>query len=327
MAQVTDFRYDNVLTQVSVGYSNEEYIADRLAPVVPSRKRNGTYYEFGRDAYQARMTERAPAARANEVEYGMFAKTFMARNHALIGKLPDEERSESPDGFNPEPQIVETVTDGVMLGREKRLADKVRDVNNVPNNTTLAGTDQFSVSRDANGNITSTGDPFGVFEDGMQSVRRSVGRPPNVAVIPWDVARVLRQHPSMTAQLADNERTIVTLAVLRELLEVNEVLVPRVQEDTASAFQRQVDGENVPPLGGLTEVWGNDIILAYRPRNAQRRTPSFCYTFRVRERGFDGSVNRWREEPRHSDFFEVGYVESSEITSPHAAFLVKNAIA
>lgn len=159
------------------------------------------------------------------------------------------------------------------------------------------------------------------------AVRRAVGTVPNVAVVPWDITRILRQHPSMTAQLADNERTIVTLQVLRELLEVDEVLVPRVQQDTSNAFLRREDGEDASPLGDLSDLWGRDIILAYRSRNAQVRQPSFAYTFRVRERGFDGNVNRWREDDRHSDFFEVGYTEVSHIVSPHAAYLIKDAIA
>lgn len=327
MAQISDYRYDQVLTRVSVGYKNEGYIAEQLAPVIPVGKRNGTYYVFGSESFQPRQTDRAPAARAHEVDYDLTPREFSAQNHALIGKLSDEERSEAPRGFNPEPGLVETVTDGVMLGREKRVADKVRNVENVPNNITLAGSDQFSVTRSADGSISSTGDPFSVLEDGLMAVRRAVGVIPNVAVIPWDITRILRQHPSMTAQLADNERTIVTLQVLRELLEVDEVLVPRVQQDTSNAFTRQVNGADAPPLGDVSDVWGRDILLAYRERNAQTRSPSFSYTFRVRERGFDGNVNRWREEDRHADFMEVGYTETTELIAPYAGYLIKEAVA
>lgn len=327
MPQISDYRYDQILTQVSVGYKNEGYIAEQLAPVIPVGKRNGRYYVFGSEHFQPRMTDRAPAARANEVDYELEDREFSARNHALIGKLADEERSEAPTGFNPEPGLVETITDGVMLGREKRVAEKVRDVNNIPNNLTLSGGDQFSVTRNADGSISSTGDPFSVLEDAMMAIRRAVGIIPNVAVIPWDVTRVLRQHPSMTAQLADNERTIVTLQVLRELLEVDEILVPRVQQDTSNAFTRQVNGSDAPPLGDVSDVWGTDILLAYRSRNAQTRVPSFSYTFRVRERGFDGNVNRWEEQDRHASFFEVGYTETQEIIAPYAAYLIKDAIA
>lgn len=327
MPQLKDYRYDNVLTNISVGYKNDGHIADRVAPVVRSGKRQGTYYVFGRESFKPRQTDRAPGTRANEVEYDMTSRPFIATGHALIGKLTDEERDEAPQGFNPEPQLVETVTDGVDLGREKRVADMVRDVNNVPNNITLAGSDQFSVTRNADGTYSSTGDPWGVMEDALMAVRRAVGIIPNAAVIPWDITRVLRHHPSLTAQLSDNERTIITLQVLKELLEVDEILVPRVQQDTSNTFTRLEDNEPAEPLGDLSEVWGTDILFFYRPPNPQKRVPSFSYTFRVRERNQDGSVNRWREDDRHSDFFEVGRTEAEHVVCGHAAYLVKNAIA
>lgn len=327
MPDISSYRYDQVLTNVSVGYKNEGYIAEQIAPVIPVGKRSGVYYVFGSESFRPQQTDRAPSTRANEVDYDLVDREFSAKNHALIGKLADEERSEAPRGMNPEPGLVETVTDGVMLGREKRVADKMRNVANIPNNITLAGTDQFTVTRNStDGTISSTGDPRGVLEDAMMGVRAAVGLIPNVAIIPWDITRVLRHHPGLTGQLSNNERTLVNLQVLKELLEVDEILVPRVQQDTSNAFTRRVNGVDAPPLGDVSDVWGRDIILAYRERQAQTRKPSFAYTMRVRERGFDGNVNRWREEDRHADFFEVGYTETTEIVAPYAAYIIKDAI-
>lgn len=330
MADIANFRYDRFLTQISVGYRNADYIAEKIAPVIPVSKRQGTYFEFGREAFRTHDTERAPSTRANEIDMEMVAKPFLAAGHALIGKLSDEERSESPDGYNPEPDLIEHVSDGVYLSHEKRVATAMRDVANMPNNVTLSGTSQFSVTRNADGTATSTGDPYGVFQTAMNSVRRMVGRRPNLAVIPYDVMRVLKIHPGMLAQLAANERKILTADVLKELLELDEILVPEVVEDTSNRYVRVVNGERFEPqpaAADLADVWGKDIIFAYRSRNAQRRVPSFAYTFRVRERRQDGTVNRWTEPDRHSDFFEVARTQVTHLVAPQAGFLVKTAIA
>lgn len=327
MPDISTYRYDNFLTQVSVGYENQAYIGENIAPVIPSGKRSGTYFEFGRESFRTHDTDRAPRTRANEVDFEMSPKSFLATGHALIGMLSDEERTESPDGYNPEPDLVSLVTDSLMLGREKRMASQMRDPNTVTQGQALAGADQFDAT-DTNGNYT--GDPWGAFEDAMNTIRRAVGRRPNVAVIPYDVMRVLRYHPAIVGQLSDNERRIVTRDILRDLLEVDEILVPEVVEDTTNTYQRVVDGQRMEPTvqgSDLADVWGRDILFAFRNRNAQRRSPSFAYTFRVRERGQDGTVNRWREADRHTDAFEVGMTEVTHIVCPSAGYLIRDAIA
>lgn len=330
MPDIQSYMYDNFLTQVSVGYRNEAYIADNLAPTIPSAKREGTYFEFGRESFKTHDTDRAPRTRANEVDFQMASKSFLATQHALIGMLSEEEKSEAPNGYNPEPDLISLVTDSLLLGREKRMANQMLDPETVTQGVTLSGTDQFSISRNADGSRTSTGDPWGAFEDAMNSIRRAVGRRPNVVVIPYDVMRVLREHPSITAQLSDNERRLVTTQILQQILEVDEILVPEVVEDTSNQYQR-VDDNNrfAPEVTGneLVDVWGNNVLFAFRARNAQRRNPSFAYNFVVRERGADGSVARWEERDRHSTAYEIARTEVCHVVCPSAGYVIRDAVA
>lgn len=328
MPDIENYRYDRFLSEVMIRYRNAALIGEQVAPVVSVGKREGTYFEFGREGFRVHQTERAPRTRANEVDFDRRSKSFRARQHALIGGLAQEERDEAPDDYNPEPDTIETVTDSVNLGREVRISNKLRDPNNLRNGVALAGTARFD---------NPASDAFGAMEDAMMTIRRNIGRRPNFAIIPFDVMRLgIRQNASLKAQLADNERGIITKRVLAELLEMDaeNIFVPEAVEDNSNSFDRVEDGQLVGVAepgspSALVDVWGRDIIFGFKPDSgaARRQNPSLAYTFRVRENGMDGTVNRWTEKPRHTDFFEVGRTETTEIVSAGAGYLIRDAIA
>lgn len=328
MPDIENYQYDRFLSEVMVRYKNATLIGESIAPVIQVGKREGTYFEFGREGFRVHDTERAPRTRANEVDFDRRSKSFRARQHALIGGLSIEEREESPDDYNPEPDTIENVTDSVNLGREKRISNILRNPANLRNGVQLAGSAQLS---------DPASDAAGIFEDAMMTVRRNIGRRPNFAIFPFDVMRQgIRNNASLKNQLADNERGIITKRVLAELLEMeaDQIFVPEAVEDNSNSFDRVEDGRLVGVAepgapSSLMDVWGRDIIFGYKPESGQerRQSPSLAYTFRVRERGMDGTVNRWTEGPRHTDFFEVGRTETTEIVAAGAGYLIRDAIA
>ena len=64
---------DPVMTNLSIGFKNEAYYWDKLAPVVPVSEKSGTYFIWDKDYWLRKVagSERAPSAPYTRVDKGV----------------------------------------------------------------------------------------------------------------------------------------------------------------------------------------------------------------------------------------------------------------
>ena len=255
---------DPVLTQLAVGYTNAELVGSILLPFAQVEKEAGKIPRFGRDAFRIYRTERAIRAKSNRMNPENLASVdFVLDEHDL--EYPIDYREEAESAFPLQAHAVQVVSEGIRLSHEKMVADLVQDPASYPVDHTLAlaGTDQFS---------DPASDPEGVIDDARNTIRSKVVREPNTLVIGYRTWRALKRHPQLRAILADDRPRLLQLADLRELFEIENVVVGRaVYADAADNF---------------ADVWGDTAILAYVPANAggerSAYDPSFGYTLQKR---------------------------------------------
>lgn len=131
------------------------------------------------------------------------------------------------------------------------------------NKIVLAGTSRFTDKANS--------DPIGVIEDGKEAVRGKIGRYPNTAVIGAASWKALKQHPQFLERIKYSMKGVLTLDLIKEILEVENIVVGRA----IYANDKGVFGD----------LWGDNIVLAYVApgRAGVERTPyepSFGYTLR-----------------------------------------------
>lgn len=282
---------DQTLTQISLEWPNNGFVAERLFPTVVVKKQSDKYYWFGRDAWVAEKSDyRAPGTVANEIPgVGLALDSYYATEHALQIPVHDEERENADSVLSPDRDATELVTQKIHLGRELAMMRMVTDATKYATGMTkaLVGTAQWS-------DFTNS-DPIKDIKDGMRAFHAKVFFEPNTAVVPYQVMSVLEDHPKILARIQYTDRGILTPELVAAVLGLPNVIIPGAAV-----------GTGVGPNITASYMWGKDVLLAWVPPRAGLKVPAFAYEFVWGYSGKAQQVDRWREEPRKSDLIRVG---------------------
>lgn len=309
MATTTSgFYVDPVLSNLSVAYQPQMFIADRIFPRIGGlTKPSGQYYKFLKEHFgPIPETLRAPGTRAREISWTHELATFITEQRALIGQVTDEDRDAQDAPIQLEQNTVTNTTELMMMDRERRVVALLTDVSKYPaaHTEALAGTGQWS-----NPTVST---PVADIQSAKTQLR-TVGVDANTVVIPANVYDALFLHADIIDRIKYTGTGLVTEAVLKQLFNVDNVLIPNSVYNGANAGQSAT----------LTDLWTDFVWVGYVAPRPAMRTLSFGFTFEYRPR----RVNRWREEDKHSDFFEVMEQVGEAIVSNEAGFLFTNTLA
>ena len=316
---------DKVLTNISLAYPNNEFVGNKLFPVVPVRKQTDKYYIFGREQWVPEDSDyRAPGTEANEIP-GLKGSldSYYASEHSLEIAVYDEERENVDSPMSPDTDATNLVTQKILLGRELAMMNFVTDATKYAstNTVTLSGTQQWS-------DYTNS-DPIKSVHDAIRAFHANVFFEPNTAVIPYQVMSILEDHPKILARIMYTDRGILTPELVAAVLGLKNVIIPEVAYGSGVGFAMTA-----------SYLWGKNVLLAYVPSSAGLRVPAFAYEFVWGYPGLGAmQVDRWREEKRKSDLISVSRrydlkmigVETNPLSANYGksitGYLIKNAIA
>lgn len=258
---------DPILSALARGYIFPELACEKLFPIVRIDKEAGKLPQFGKEAFRIYQTERALRAKSNRInpeDYGSI--DVVLTEHDLEYPIDYRERQESENVLPLERWATNVVTKALRIRCEKKCADLAQNPANYAagNKLALVGGDKFSDKVNS--------DPLGVLDDGKDAVRQKIGVEPNTIVIGYQVWKKLKRHPQLVDLIKFSQKGVVSSSIFAEAVEIENVVIGR------SAYDSEVAG------AGLTDVWGNSIVMAYVPANGsgEERTeyePSYGYTF------------------------------------------------
>lgn len=293
---------DPVLTNLATGYTNEALVGDRLMPFVLVDKEGGKIPLFGKDHFKVYNTERALRAKSNRINPSDIGEVDVALDEHDL-EYPIDYREDAESAFPLQAVATNSVVEGIRLRHEKMVADMVQNPASYAagNKIALSGTSCFS---------DATSDPEGVVSDAKAAVRAKVVKEPNTLVIGYSAWRVLKRHPQLKAILSDTRPRLVQLADLREIFEIENIVVGKAVMASDA--------------GVTSDIWGDNLVLAYVPgaggSGRSPYEPSFGYTLRkkgnpvVDTRTEDGKI----ELIRNTDIFrpfllgaDAGYLISN----------------
>jgi len=300
-----DVVVDPVLSNVSIRYSNEDFVWNRVMPVFPVGKQSGKYYKYDKANLRAVDTERAGGSPANEVEYGLSTDSVFANDHALKEFVDDQVRDQADQALNPLIDATEDVTERLQIGTEKALATTMADTTTITQNTTLSGTDQWS--------DFSNSDPIGDVRTGMQTVRKAIGRKPNTLLLGQEVFDKLQDHTDIIERIKYSQLAATTEELLARIFNVERVIVASSIENTA----------HEGAADSLGYIWGKHAWILYVAPQRRLKTITFGWTFTWKDR----VTKRWRDEDREGTYVRVNWNYDQKIVAAEAAYLIKNAVA
>ncbi|EJB1248267.1 hypothetical protein MUH72_000191 [Salmonella enterica] len=303
---------DPVLTNIARGYKNAAFIGERIFPIVETDKEGVTVPTFGKTAFVEFETQRAVGADSNVLVREKTGSLDLVLNeHDLAAPVDYREKAESM--FNEESKAIRRVTNGVNLKRELYAARLAQDPKVYVQGSVkaLAAAERWGGGK---------GDPIGVIEAGIEAVRNKTGLRPNLMTMGASVMALLKFHPAIQAAIGANERKRITLEILKDLFQVEDVVVG---EPVSMASMKDAQDKDKTP----SDIWADNLMLHYvgKPQpgttSADENEPSFGYTLRrkgmpVADKydGAGGKVNYCR----YTDIYKVAVVGGD------AGYLISN---
>lgn len=318
-----DVHIDEVLTQISVGYPNEAFISERVAPAVRVQKQSDKYYVHGKEGWvlEPGSDVRAPGAVANEIPgLDVSTDTYYCVEHALQIAVTDEERQNADSPLSPDRDGTELVTDKVLLQRELIVRDLVQTAANYPagSTVTLSGVTQWSDYASA----TST--PIADVKTGIRAIHAQLFLEPTLGVFPYRVMSFMEDHPDFIERIKYSQPGVLTSAIIGSVIGMQNIVVPGAGTNTAAMGQAE----------SLAYIWGDDVLLAYVPARPGLKIPAYMYEFVWRyPNGQAQVVERWREPARKSDLVRVSrrydhkFIAIDGTGDTLAGYLIKDAVA
>lgn len=291
---------DPILANVAVEYRPGNFIADQVLPVVPVVLESAGYYTFDDTNFNIPEAKRNDKGVYKEIDFGLSSDTYRAEEYGLEARIGDRERRNAPAAMDLDIGKTRRLTNGILLNRERRIANLVTNTANVTNNTTLVGAAKWS---------DPTSDPSTVARTARTTVRNTTGLLPNTLLLGRDVFETLRQHPLILDYFDGGRPSVADLA---DYFEVDQVLVSGALYNTAKEGQ----------TAALDDIWGDDALFYYKSPISAADEPSFGYQFEAQAL----NVWRYRDVPVKSDVIGVGEIRAEKIVSTRLAYLVKAAI-
>ena len=70
-----------------------------------------------------------------------------------------------------------------------------------------------------------TSDPQGIVDDAKDKISAKIAQDPNTMVIGQEAWKLLRRHPQLKGLISDNQNKLVTLNLLKEIFEVENIFI------------------------------------------------------------------------------------------------------
>lgn len=303
---------DSLLTQLSVGYENTEYIADNIFPIVPVVKQSDKIPEYDQShMFRDDARLRAPGTKSHRGGWKVTtSKVYFCDRSSFGFEIPDEARANTDAPFNLDRDGVNYVMDKIMLRRERAFAASFFT-------TGVWGTNKVGTTDFSKWSDYGSSDPLVNLTEYADDMEASIGKEPTDLVLGKQVWVKLMWHPAIIDLIKYTQRGVVTRDLFQSLLDfVRRLHIGRAIVTT--------DGEEVAEASvSYSRVWGKHALLLYRPDTPSLMRPAAGYTFvwQVVPSALQ-YMKRMRDEEREVDIVEGNtYFDQKLIVSGAGTFL------
>lgn len=288
---------DALLSNVSVKYSNNDFIAMKVFPEVQVKKSSDLYRIYDRD-FKIPATLRANKGVANTTYFEVSTASYILQDHALKDYISQEDM-DNYDLADLRADTTIDLTDKLLRRVEKSVADLFVKTN-WSLTVSLSSGNAFSAN-------TTTSNPIPIFDTAATTIINNTGVGPNFSIIPRISLVNIKNHVSVLDRVKYTSAE-VTPVMLGALLGAGEVLSPNSSYDTT--------GKGA--AASITPVWGDYCFLGWKPSNPGPKTPSCGYIFRKSV----PMVRRWFDEERNCEAIEVQMMYQPKIVASLCGYLI-----
>jgi len=292
---------DVLLSNISIKYRPQGYIGMQVFPELPVKKDSDLFRVYDRD-FRMPETQRANGAISNEADFFYSTSTYALKKHSQKGYVTDDD-ADNYDISDLRADKTEHLTDIILRRMELDVASLFTSTN-WSQNMSLSAAQQFDG--------TTTANPIPIFDTAATTVLQQSGFAVNYGIM----TRTTFIKCKNNAQVLDRTKYTskeMTPAILSGLLDLPELLIANGVYDTAA-----------PGVSSnITEIWGDNCFVGFKPSRPSPLVPSSGYVFRKNI----PMTKRWRVEERDAEAIEVNQKYDVRVVASLSGFLMKDVLA
>ncbi len=303
------------LQNISIAFKNEEYIADRVFPILDGAdpKAKITVYNKA-DWFRDEAGIRAAGTRANRGGYKIDEVSVATKEWAFAKEVTDEDRRfsklKNAPPLKPDEDGIAFASDVVDRKKEVRVSSLITGGTWVDGN--VGGEDTEGLWSPAGATNTFLAD----ITKAKKAIKSNTGKKPNVLVIDEATYLAVKECEAITEKIKYTQRAVLTSDLLAAILELDEVLVGGAIKNTAKETKAGTEftGANIWEVNAGKGMG----FLFHRPKVLGLKVATAGMQVRIAyEDGQPRRVTTWREPAEHQDVYEVA--EETDIVLVHAA--------
>lgn len=300
---------DPVLTDMSIGFKNDRFLWDQIAPGKETNEQSGTYFIYTRDYWfrRANRAERAATAPYERVDYGVTTDTFKAAEYGFEKALADPVKNASQTPESLETRDNQFLTNLIQLELEIQVAAAafVTGVWGTSTNPTTQWSDY------------DNSDPVADIDTGKRTIRRNTGSMPTILFLGALAWESLKEHPLILDKYKYTQKGIMTEELVAAVFGVDKIVVGDSVRNTANEGQTYVGAD----------IWTDNALLLVQ-NDPGLLVPNGACTFIWNERGnYPWAAEQYREEKIRSDVQRVFSHWAIEIVSAQHGYILLDCIA
>jgi len=291
-----------VLTNMSIGFKNENFLWEQMAPIWEIGEKSGTFATIDREFWfrQQAGANRAPEGPYLRTGYGITSATVETTEVGFEKVLGDVTQSSNQWGDDLETLDVSFLTNLMQLEIEKQVASQLFITGVWGTSNTLTGTNQWS--------DFANSDPIADSDTAKRTIKRDTGASVTkvfIGLLGWEK---LKEHPLLLDKYKHTQTGILTEELVAAALGVPEIVVGDSVENTADENQVYVGAD----------IWTDSALFQVVNPPALQVAAS-AYTVMWNEKGnIPWAVDSYREEGRRSNVNRVfTHLKPTIVSSVH----------
>ncbi len=301
---------DVFLNNMSVAYTNDAYIGERLVMPVPVTKKTDKFAIYPqRERFEYPVDLIGERAQANEISESRSSDTYSLLDYGYQNYLSQDTLDNQDPAFDERVDLIEAINEGIAFRRELRLATLLTTAANYAsgNTTTLSGSNQWDSS--------TGGNPIKDIQNGIAALWNGPGATNIVGFCSLEVFNVLSRHPALLDIQKYTTNGLLNRAQIANYLGLTDLLIGAARKQTANEGQ----------TASYSRIWGLDFGIVRVAQRPSKRMASFASLFRsvedpVTTEWFDATAGK-----KGGHYAKVAVSEDAKIVASNTGYIIKAA--
>lgn len=302
---------DPILTNLSIGFKNEKFLWDQIAPISRVDQKSGTFFVYTKDFWFRRQTggKRGEDGRYTRVGYGVGNDTYTTTERGFEKLLDDATRAASLTPEDLEMVDIQFLTNIMQLELEKDVADELFVTGKWGTSNVLTGGDQWS--------DYGSSDPIADVDLAKQVIRRNTGVDPTDMFIGRSAWIKLKENPLILDKYKYTQVGVMTPELVAAVLGIGKLTIGDSIENTAE--------EGASFVGA--DIWTDNVLFTVKNSPGLGVTAG-AFTLMWPEGGsIPWSVQSYRSDPQRGQVSRVFGHYIPKIVASEAGYLFLDVVA